>query len=124
MLYVNGVQAVCDVISNCTFEFSSDIAPIVSSVIPTNVSSPAVVTIYGSKFGNNTSLLTVTIGTQNCIVESADDETITCTLLGLSVGSQYVNVNLNGTYYCSNFFKKLLKLFQKKVLAMQFKHQV
>ncbi len=98
-IFVNGVSAVCS--TNCSFEFSSVLAPTVSSVFPTNFSAATMITINGNKFGDDMSIINVTIGQSNCIVNYISAQNITCYLSNLNVGKQYINVYLNGKYFAS-----------------------
>lgn len=91
---VNGVSARC---SNCNYEFSSSIAPKLSSITPTSVSDITTITIQGSQFGTDASKINVKIGSDFCTVTDLNDTQIKCTLNALRLGSQAVVVNLNGT---------------------------
>ena len=95
-VFVNGIEVACNIESNCSFNFSSDMVPIVTNVTPLNVSSSSVITIDGTQFGNVTKKLIVTIGSSNCNVTMATDSQIQCLLDSLKVGLQPVIVKLIG----------------------------
>lgn len=93
-IFVNGVQATCNAI--CTFTFSSQIAPTITSVSPTSVSDATTLTITGTQFGTDPAKLTVKIGIQSCTVLTATSSQLTCSIPGLSLGAQIISVNLAG----------------------------
>ena len=83
--------------SLCNYKFSSKIAPTIFSVLPTIVSGDEIITIYGEQFGYSAAKLSVTIGSQTCAIVSVNDTTVICTLSGLNIGIQNINVYLEGT---------------------------
>ena len=95
-LSVNGIFASCTQVPYCSYQFSSLIAPTISSISPTSVSSGVNITISGTQFGYDSSQLNITIGSQICNITELSNSTITCYLSGLSVGSQTITVNLLG----------------------------
>ena len=97
-VYVNGLPAICGINStvSCNYQFSSAIAPKIFFATPLNVSGSTNLTINGSNFGVDTTKLTVTIGSDNCLVITATNNAIVCKLASLSVGPQNLLVNLKG----------------------------
>ena len=93
-IYVNGVLAICS--SNCNYQFSTNVAPTISSISPTSVSSLSIMSITGTQFGTDKTKLTVTIGNNNCNMINATANLITCSLNSLYVGQHSVVVNLKG----------------------------
>jgi len=92
---VNGVVAICE--TNCNFTFSSAFTPTVSSISPTSLTTPNTsFTISGTSFGTDMSKVQVTIGQVACEVISTIDTAIICTLPNLNLGSQSVNVLIDG----------------------------
>jgi len=96
--FVNGVAAVCS--TNCNFTFDPTLTPSVTSVSPTSLATPnTVFTISGTSFGTDMSKVHVTIGQVTCQVTSVVDTSIVCTLANLNLGSQNVNVQIDGSYF-------------------------
>ncbi len=95
---VNQIESACKQAPNCTYEFSSISAPTISAISPTSVSGQTTLTISGSNFGSDISKLNVQIGTESCVVLSASNTQLTCSLAGLSIGLFTANVNLLGTF--------------------------
>ena len=94
---VNGVNAVCEA-ANCNFTFSSSSTPTLSSISPTSLITPnTVFTISGTSFGTDLTKVHVTIGQVTCQVTLTTDTSITCTLPNLNLGSQSVQVLIDGT---------------------------
>jgi hypothetical protein len=89
------VQAIC-LAASCTFTFSQQMTPLISSVSPNNVNASSLVTIAGDNFGTNLTNVNVNIGKQNCIPSSVTNQLITCLLNGLNLGNQNVAVNIFG----------------------------
>ena len=98
-VYSNGQKAVCSVANGCKFTFSSIITPNINSISPTTVSGSTLITITGTNFVNDMSLVNVVIGNQQCVAASATTTQITCQLNGLNFGSQNVLLNINGLFY-------------------------
>ena len=88
---VNGIESVCQ--TNCVFTYSSNSIPIVTNVYPLNFSNSSIITINGILFGNDTTNITVKIGTSNCNVTTVNDTEIKCFLESLNIGKQNVIVN-------------------------------
>ena len=89
---VNGVEA----ISAVTLEFSSSIAPSISSVSPSSLDAGGVITLTGTNYGSDTSLLNVKVGSENCQVLTATETELTCRVAGVNLGSQAITINLVG----------------------------
>lgn len=97
-VYSNGQKAVCSVANSCNFTFSSSITPNIISISPTTASGSTLMTISGTNFVNDMSLVKVVIGNQQCPAASATTTQITCQLNGLNLGSQNVLLNINGLF--------------------------
>jgi hypothetical protein len=97
-VYSNGQKAVCSVANGCNFAFDSSITPNITSISPTTVNGSALITITGTNFVNDMSLVNVVIGNQQCVAASATTTEITCQLNGLNFGSQNVLLNINGLF--------------------------
>ena len=92
-VYVNGKKVPCDQI--CIYNFVSTGAPTLSSVWPEYVDSTnTIVTISGENFGEIVENVDVQIGSQICTVLYVNDTEITCSLLGLEIGPQQVNLRV------------------------------
>ena len=96
---INGVTARCDDANGCSFEFSSQDAPTVSSASPTNVSAAATLTLTGNNFGTDPTKLSVLIGKTTCQVTQATTTSLTCTVTGLEAGAQNVYLSRTGKFY-------------------------
>jgi hypothetical protein len=92
-IYVKNVLAICE---SCYFEYSDMITPTVTSISPSSIDSGSLMTIKGSRFGSDMSIVKVRIGKQNCAMVSLSTDTLTCQLDGLSLGSQLVTVSIDG----------------------------
>ena len=97
-VYSNGQKAVCSVANGCKFTFSSIITPNINSISPTTVGGSTLMTITGTNFVNDMSLVNVVIGNQQCLAASATTTQITCQLNGLNLGSKNVLLNINGLF--------------------------
>jgi hypothetical protein len=90
-LFINQVSVNC---TSCAFAFSSAVAPLVTAVSPASVTQPNTeLTLTGSSFGTDSTQFTVSIGASPCAVSSVTDTSITCTVAGVSLGANNVNVN-------------------------------
>lgn len=96
---VNGVEAACLMNLNCAYQFSPIHVPIVTDVSPKNVSRSTIITLSGTSFGNDTTKLSVKVGSSNCNVTFVNDTKIECLLESLKVGRQPVAINLKGLFY-------------------------
>jgi hypothetical protein len=101
---VNGIDAICRV--HCNYNFSADYTPIVSSVYPLSVSGLTEITINGTGFSNDTTMISVKVGNQPCLVTASSETEIICNLTGLEFGKQSIVVNLNGIYLIFDIFEK------------------
>ena len=91
------LKAVCLAQSSCLFLYSDDQTPKVFQLEPTTIDHPnTILTINGTKFGNNMSAVHVMIGNESCEVQTASETNITCNLHGLVVGSHNVRVTIKG----------------------------
>lgn len=110
VVYVNDLKADCTIAGvGCNYEFASNVAPFISSISPLSIADQSNVTLSGYNFGNDKTKLSVTIGSQACNIVDANNQTIFCTLPGLELGKQNVNVNLAGyftfpSYLCVDVF--------------------
>jgi hypothetical protein len=92
-VYVNGYTVECDI--DCSYGFSAQNTPQISSVSPTSVSSANTeITISGSLFGSVASDVEVMIGSQECVVSTVSDTEIKCTPSGLEIGEQSINLRV------------------------------
>lgn len=96
-VFSNSKPAVCD--GTCNFEFSTANTPVITSVSHSSVNQSTDLTISGQNFVDTQSLIKVTIGSQNCQVTSSNSIEIVCSIDGLDVGAQDININVE-----SNFF--------------------
>ena len=64
----------------CGFSYSPFITPHILTVTPPTATSGDVVTITGSGFGNDSSLILVLFGDVRCLATSASSEEVTCEL--------------------------------------------
>ncbi|KAJ8026005.1 Fibrocystin-L [Holothuria leucospilota] len=89
---VNGIPSRCD--GNCSFEFTSDATPTVTSVSPTsgNGCNGTSITLSGTGFSSVTSENYVTIGGEECVVTSSNSTAVECTVGTTEAG--YYNVSL------------------------------
>lgn len=96
-VYSNNKPAICSGI--CNFEFNSANSPVIDSVSPTTVSQRTDLTIDGQNFDNQISLVKVKVGNQNCQVTSSTINQIMCTLDGLDLGLQNINLNIESKIF-------------------------
>jgi len=95
-VYVNGFQASC-VNNNCGYAFTSAATPKLTSVSPNTLSdSNTLITITGDNFGSDSSKVQVSVGSEDCVVASTSQTSITCTLNKLALGNQLVLVTIDG----------------------------
>ncbi|XP_072027284.1 LOW QUALITY PROTEIN: fibrocystin-L-like [Amphiura filiformis] len=93
---INNVEAVCS--GNCSFEFTSNYTPTISSVSPVTVSGESTtLNIGGSGFSIDTANITVTVGGVDCIVTSAADDSIECDVGYVPAGDAVFVVNIEGS---------------------------
>lgn len=83
-------------LSDLYYTFSTAITPVLNSSSPSSVNESSIVTLNGNNFGNDTTKLVITIGTQQCEPLTANDTEITCQLNGLNLGVQNVLLNIIG----------------------------
>ena len=96
---VNGIPASCRS-RNCSFTFSEDLAPKVHSVFPQSGGQDgSPITIYGSNFSNNASLVTVFLGDADCVVVTANETEITCIPTSQTAGLVTVRVHIANIGY-------------------------
>ena len=96
LVHVNAIQALCES-SNCNFTFTADVTPTVNSIQPTTFTAlNTQFTISGVNFGTDSSKVHVTIGSVNCAIVSVVDTSIVCTLAALDLGSQSIDVLVDG----------------------------
>ncbi|CAH1226877.1 PKHD1L1 [Branchiostoma lanceolatum] len=104
-VFVNNIPSSC--VGDCTFEWSDDATPTITSLSPTSGSASTsrrrkkrsastVVTITGSGFSTNTSLNSVDIGGVACVVATATAEEITCSVQEGAGGTHVVQVTVDG----------------------------
>ncbi len=92
-LYVNGYQVVTEI--DNSYAFSAEDTPEILSVSPTSVSlANTEITISGNLFGTSSSDVEVKIGVQDCVVSTVTNTEIKCTLSGLEIGDQSVNLRI------------------------------
>ncbi len=104
---VNNQDSVCN--TNCTFTISSNYTPIINTILPNTVNdSNTEIVINGLNFGNDTSKIRVDIGSQNCLLNYADDSIIRCILNGLDIGDQIVQIT-TGNYLKEKSFRLKIK---------------
>lgn len=98
LVYVNSLKSSCET-TNCNFTFTSDVTPTVSSIQPTSLTTlNSQFTISGSNFGSDSSKVHVKIGSVDCILVSLVDTSIVCTLAALDLGSQSVDILVDGNF--------------------------
>ena len=96
-LEVSSQWAVCKASGNCTFTFSEEMTPVVTSISPDTVSGASTsIVILGFGFVNETSEITVIIGGVDCVVTFAYEDEIDCDVGYVPVGNQEVVVNVAG----------------------------
>ena len=96
---VNGIPASCGA-HNCEFNFSKSLAPKVASVSPhSGGQDGSAITIYGSGFTSDLSLLSVSFGDAVCEVRDASATEITCTPTPHKAGKVKVSVHVDNVGY-------------------------
>ena len=86
-MVVDGVAARCEPNSDaCNFESTYDATPTTISALPPLHSGNSVVTISGTKFGDDASIVEVNIGGAPCENRLVSDEVIECYLANGPVG--------------------------------------
>ncbi len=98
-VYSNGLKAACSVANACKYAFSPTITPNIDSISPAAVNSSSLMTLTGSNFVNDISLVNIVIGRQKCVAVTASSTKITCQLNGLDLGTQNVLLNINGKFF-------------------------
>lgn len=98
--------------TSSSYSFSTDYTPTVSLISSTTANGPTTLTITGTKFGSETTMVDVKVGNQNCVVYAVIDTEITCQLVGVDLGQQSLTVNIMGRFYCfKNIFKIIKNLY-------------
>uniref|UniRef100_A0A3B4AFD8 Uncharacterized protein n=1 Tax=Periophthalmus magnuspinnatus TaxID=409849 RepID=A0A3B4AFD8_9GOBI len=87
---VGQIQSACH--SNCSFEYSSTITPVVNKLSPNSISGPSNVEILGVGFGNTTEDVYVTVGTQEAEILAVVDDNITVAVSALPAAQHRVKV--------------------------------
>lgn len=82
--------------SNCSFSFTDTVTPTVHSVSPTTGQGGASITIQGDGFGEDTSAISILIGSAPCQVDSSTSDTIVCVTSRHAAGSYRVQVHIAG----------------------------
>ena len=119
-VYSNGLKVACSAANACKYVFSPVITPNIDSISPKTVNTSSLMTLTGSNFVSNISLINVFIGKQKCAAVTATSTQITCQLDGLELGYQNVFLNINGNlcmFHLSRFIIILvnsIKLIRKK----------
>ena len=86
-LQINGISAECSSTEVCLFSYVNSTTPIITSISPTAISSVvANITITGEKFGTDTGLVNISIGSVKCLIYSLNDTMVQCTIIGLVSG--------------------------------------
>ena len=88
--------------NDCSFSFTDTATPIVHSVSPTTGQGEVFITIQGEGFGENTSAISVLIGSAPCRVDSSTSDTIMCTTSSHAAGSYRVQVLIEGVGWAEN----------------------
>lgn len=91
-IYVNGTKPVQNTTMN--FECSAKYTPVITSIEPTDITGPGIITLTGYNFGNDTMNTTVYIGSQSCIVQIVNATHIICELKGCESGPQPITCNI------------------------------
>lgn len=81
-----------------TFTYSTEISPKIDSVYPLEIDTSSLITIDGINFGNESSNVSVRIGSEECEILNVNETEINCQLNGLNLGPQNILVNINGNY--------------------------
>ena len=80
--------------TNATFRYSTMIN--VNSVSPLSISKSSIITLNGNNFGNDSSIVNVTIGEERCQVISINNTQMECFLEALQVGLNELQVYFEG----------------------------
>ncbi|XP_048575327.1 fibrocystin-L-like isoform X2 [Nematostella vectensis] len=92
---VGGVQSACAG-NECKFTYSSAHTPAVTSTSGTTMNTPNhELTFTGTGFSSNTADITITVGTTFCSVTSASTTSVTCQIVGLTIGNHDVKLYVN-----------------------------
>ena len=114
---LNGQSVNCT--SSCGFTLDPNMTPTVSQINPTTIrGSSTSVTITGTKFGTNSSLVVVKIGNTECAIQSVTDTSITCTAGLTAVGTQQVMVRIEGLGNAANAGSVGQVTVQPEIVAM------
>lgn len=108
VVFSNNKPAICH--DNCSFTFNSETVPTIDSVSPTTVNQTTDLTIIGQNFvdDNDKSLIKVKVGNQYCQVTSSNLTQIDCTLDGLDIGAQNININIESNILLNFFIFKFI----------------
>ena len=103
----------------CNFTYSSDYTPIITDVSPGNASTASLINIMGKNFGNNMSSINALVGSQYCDpiglsqMDSNGTQTFSCQLIGLNLGNQPIQLNIQGIYLFQNILQLINHLNEK-----------
>ena len=88
-VFINQFQSQCSISGGtCDFQYTSAKTPKVTEVSPNMVSGVTDLTFTGEKFGSDASSISITIGGEECVVQSLDSETsLTCEVAAVPHGS-------------------------------------
>ena len=93
VLWLNDQYLNLECVGNCTFNFTSDSTPRVTTVNPSEINSTSSnLELEGLKFGNNSSEVYVQVGDVECVILFSNDTFIECSLDNPLVGLQNINV--------------------------------
>ncbi len=94
-------QAVCSA-GSCSYTWSQSVTPSLTSVNPTSITGPQIVTLTGQNFAATGSILatdvSVKVNGEACNATSATNSTITCNMGNIQVGNYSVVVSIDGIH--------------------------
>lgn len=95
VVYEGQFAALCT--GNCTFTYDSQLTPTITDVDPTSVSGSTQLTLTGTGFGTDMSQVTVSIGGEDCVVDSVDlSTTVVCTVAAVPAGNNTIDLIVSG----------------------------
>ncbi|KAI8520672.1 Fibrocystin-L [Branchiostoma belcheri] len=94
---INGVTMQVACTSNCGYTYAVSATPTVTAVEPTQVSGAVnELRINGTLFGTEASNVTISVGSEECVITHIEDDFILCDLAAVQVGNNAFELHIDG----------------------------